>query len=99
MYKFIFIFIFFLSCSGSENDTDNEDMPDPIDKIIPTNLVFNVEIKGADNQNPYGDGSGTVKLTASATNAVNYSFRFGTGDVVDSSSGSKYLICLEENFS
>ncbi len=88
MYKFIFIFIFFLSCSGSENDTDNEDMPDPIDKIIPTNLVFNVEIKGADNQNPYGDGSGTVKFTASATNAVNYSFRFGTGDVVDSSSGS-----------
>ncbi len=88
MYKILIISLLFFSCSGNENKIDNEDIPDPIEKIVPTNLVFNIEIKGADSKNPQGDGSGIVTFTASANNAMNYSFRFGTGDVVDSSSGS-----------
>ena len=88
MYKIFLISILFLSCSGDGNSGDNGDLPDPVDKVIPTNLLFNIEIQGVDDENPYGNGSGTVKFSASATNAVNYSFRFGTGDVIDSSSGS-----------
>ena len=88
MYKIFLISILFLSCSGNGNSGDNGDLPDPVDKVIPTNLLFNIEIQGVDDENPYGNGSGTVKFSASATNAVNYSFRFGTGDVIDSSSGS-----------
>ena len=58
---------------------DNQDK-----QIIPTNLVFNVELTGQNDENPFGDGSGKIKLSASAVNAVNYSFRFGTGDVTES---------------
>ena len=61
---------------------DNQDK-----QIIPTNLVFNVELTGQNDENPFGDGSGKIKLSASAVNAVNYSFRFGTGDVTESNTG------------
>ena len=61
---------------------DNQDK-----QIIPTNLVFNVELTGQNDENPFGDGSGKIKLSASAVNSVNYSFRFGTGDVTESNTG------------
>jgi hypothetical protein len=53
---------------------------DPPSEIIPTNLSVNITIEGANSENPNGDGSGLVKFSASATNAVSYSYRFGTGD-------------------
>ena len=87
MHKIFLLIFFIISCSSDSNvDVDNIDPP-PV-KIIPSNLVFNVEIAGIKDEEPYGDGSGVVKFTASATDAVNYSFRFGTGEVQDSSSGS-----------
>ena len=75
------------SCSGEEN-VDGGGGTEPPTKIIPSNLVFNIEVSGADNNNPNGNGTGVVKFTATANDAVNYSFRFGTGDSKESSSGS-----------
>ena len=81
----LFVFLI-LSCSGESND-DAADTNEP-DKITPSNLTLSVEIVGLDSNNPSGDGSGVVRFTASANNAVNFSFRFGTGDSEESSSGS-----------
>ena len=81
---FLFVFIIF-SCSGESTD-DATDPSDP-DKVIPSNLTLSIEIVGLDSNNPSGDGSGVVKFTATADNAVNFSFRFGTGDSEESSSG------------
>ena len=72
-----FLIIFLVSCSGSSVENGNIEPKDPVD-IIPSNLSVTVKIKGLNNNNVNGDGSGTVEFTASATNAVSYSFRFGT---------------------
>ncbi|WP_224485130.1 glycoside hydrolase family 16 protein [Robertkochia aurantiaca] len=47
---------------------------DPI--ITPSNLEVAVDIVGADADNPYGDGSGSVHFTASADDALGYQFIF-----------------------
>ncbi len=87
MYKIFLLMLLVFSCSGEEN-VDGGGGTEPPTKIIPSNLVFNIEVSGADNNNPNGNGTGVVKFTATANNAVNYSFRFGTGDSKESSSGS-----------
>ena len=74
-----------LSCSGDSGD-DSTDVTDPV-KIIPTNLTLSIEIVGSSSQNPNGDGSGLVRFSATANDAVNFSFRFGTGDSEESTSG------------
>ncbi|MBT8316002.1 MAG: glycoside hydrolase family 16 protein [Lutibacter sp.] len=51
-----------LSCSG-DSDTDTN--------VI---LSLDVSIKGANDSNSYGDGSGVVNFKATATNAVKYGF-------------------------
>ncbi|GGD95374.1 family 16 glycosylhydrolase [Planktosalinus lacus] len=43
----------------------------------PTNLQIQVEVLNADNDNPFGDGSGSVNFTATAENAISYKFDFG----------------------
>jgi len=87
MYKLFLLILLVFSCSGEEN-VDGGGGTEPPTKIIPSNLVFNIELSGADNNNPNGNGTGVVKFTATANDAVNYSFRFGTGDSKESSSGS-----------
>ena len=78
---FSFVVLLFLSCSsGAEDDGGGVGPVDPPSEIIPTNLSVSISIEGTDSNNPNGDGSGLVKFTASATNAVSYSYRFGTGD-------------------
>lgn len=47
------------------------------DILAPANLTITANIVGADEQNPYGDGSGTVEFTATADNASNYKFAYG----------------------
>ncbi len=42
------------------------------DLVAPTNLVINTEIVGATTANPDGDGSGDVKITLTANNALSY---------------------------
>lgn len=88
MYKLLLISFLFFSCSSESSVDDNGGGSDPNEKIVPSNLVFDVQLVGVNDENPYGDGSGTVKFSASATNASNYSFRFGTGDVKESASGN-----------
>ena len=86
MYRLLIILLIF-SCSG-EGNGDGGGVEPPPTKIIPSNLVVNIEINGANSDSPSGDGSGVVKFTATATDAVNYSFRFGTGESMESSAGS-----------
>ena len=40
----------------------------------PTNLVITADILGADDDNPFGDGSGYVTFTAVADDAISYKF-------------------------
>lgn len=49
------------------------------DLTTPTNLEVSIEIQGVDEANPYGDGSGFVEISASATNAITYTMDFGDG--------------------
>ena len=44
------------------------------DIINPSNLVVSADIVGLNNDNPNGDGSGTVHLVAEAENAITYKF-------------------------
>ncbi|MGS0526390.1 family 16 glycosylhydrolase [Zobellia nedashkovskayae] len=47
--------------------------------IAPTNVSIAAEIVGADADNPYGDGSGTVNFTSTADDEITYQFHFGDG--------------------
>jgi hypothetical protein len=49
----------------------------------PNNLSVTAEVVGQSAENPFGDGSGIVRFTASADNAINYRFNFsdGTADI------------------
>ena len=71
----------FSSCSGSDNN------PVASKDIIPSNLVVSIQVLGANNSFPNGDGSGIVKCTAMATNAVKYGFKFGSDSEQESNSG------------
>ncbi len=59
-----------------------KDEPELGDLVTPTGLTVSYEIQGVDADNPYGDGTGFVTFTASATNAITYSFDFGDGNDV-----------------
>ena len=74
-----------LSCDASTDDDLYQ--PSQKEEIIPSNLTFDISIVGADNSNPYGDGTGVVKFVAKATNAVRYEFHFGDGNTVTSTTG------------
>jgi len=58
---FLFVCVLF-ACS--KNSPENEN--------VPTNLKVSVEVVGTTETMPYGDGSGTVNITLSATNATVY---------------------------
>jgi hypothetical protein len=86
MKKFNFVFFVFLmlvisglfiGCSGSDDNTEsfnNTDSDTPLTTIIPANLTLSLDVVGAINTNPYGNGSGVVNFTAAATDAVTYGF-------------------------
>lgn len=73
-------FLLLLSCEGGTDDDIPSPTPEP-NKITPSNLTLDVTIVGADNSNPYGDGSGEISLSFSAENAGSYSVEFGNDDV------------------
>ena len=58
------------ACSGSSDDAI---IIEPVN-VIPSNLSVDVSVVGADSSNLYGDGSGVVNFTATASNAVKYGF-------------------------
>ncbi|CAL2080855.1 family 16 glycosylhydrolase [Tenacibaculum sp. 190524A02b] len=47
--------------------------------VVPSNIQVSAEIIGQDATNPYGDGSGEVNFTFSATNALSYVVNFSDG--------------------
>ena len=53
----------------------------------PSNLEVSFDIVGADENNPYGDGSGIVHFIATANNAINYQFIIDGETAAVSSSG------------
>jgi beta-glucanase (GH16 family) len=80
------LFLMLISCGGS-SDNDDPIIIEP-EEIIPTNLQVTITIVGADTNNPNGDGSGIIQCSATATNAVSYGYRFGNGNIIESTSGN-----------
>ena len=68
IYAFLLAFTatFLTSC-----ETENYEFGDIIN---PSNLTLAADIVGADTENPYGDGSGTVNFTAVADGVITYKF-------------------------
>ena len=81
-YFFTLGLVVFFSCSGSGEN------PSAPKQIVPSNLTVAIDIVGADNNNPNGDGTGVVSFTASANNAVTYGFKFGNEAEQKSTNGS-----------
>lgn len=74
--QFLFIAIAALLIALSGCKKDEYDMGE---LVAPTNLNVTYEIVGADDENPFGDGSGIVHFAATAQNAITYTFDFGDG--------------------
>lgn len=68
----------------------NEDDHTFGDIVAPSNLEVTFEIVGADTENPYGDGSGTVNLMASATDAITYKYTYNNDSKVAPDGKMKY---------
>lgn len=49
------------------------------DIITPTGLTLNAVVVGTDAANPFGNGTGKVDITVTASNALNYKIDFGDG--------------------
>lgn len=81
-----------LSCSsGSDSNTTEEPQ-----EIIPKNLTIQVDLVGANTNNPNGDGSGNITCNATATNAVTYGFKVGNETEVKNTSGIFNYTCKTE---
>ena len=52
------------------------------DLNAPSNIVINTDIVGANAANPNGDGSGDVKITITADNALSYMVDYGTSSTL-----------------
>ena len=53
------------------------------DLTAPSNIVINTEIVGATTSNPTGDGSGDVKITITATDALSYKVDYDANTALD----------------
>lgn len=82
---FLLLVLGFFSCQKSTPMDPNG--PEEPAKIPPSQVVLKVTIQGATPENPFGDGSGTITCRVTAQNAVRYSFRFGTGREIESTTG------------
>lgn len=85
-YLIVFVFIGVLSCSGGGDD--DFVIPPQNEDIIPENLVLDITIVGSSINNLYGDGTGVIQCTATATNAVRYGFKFGNEPEQGSDNGT-----------
>jgi hypothetical protein len=80
MMTFLLMALIFGSCSEENYELGGLDTP--------SNLTVTSEIVGTDADNLYGDGSGTVNFTATATDAITYKFIYNGAETV-SASGTK----------
>ena len=84
---FLSLCIFLITaCSSSSDDSDGP--TDPVDELVPTDLVLTIDIEGKDDSNPNGNGSGHINITASAANAVKYEFQIDGGAEQISTTGT-----------
>ena len=89
MFRLItLILLLTTSCSSEKSSNGGENIGTTIEEIIPSNLNLTIDIVGQNIDNLNGDGSGVISCSASATDAINYEFRFGNGEVVESASGN-----------
>ncbi|MEC7263092.1 MAG: glycoside hydrolase family 16 protein [Bacteroidota bacterium] len=72
-----------ISCSGSSDGEESGGTS----TVKPTNLTIEAEIVGQSENNPNGDGSGTVNLTFQATNASLYKVLI-EGELVETTSNT-----------
>lgn len=49
--------------------------------VTPTDLTITAVVAGTDVANPFGNGSGSVAITTTASNAITYKIDFGDGNV------------------
>lgn len=78
---FVLLFAFLLAISCQKDDYSFGDIN------APTNFKVTAEIIGKMAIAPDGDGSGSVKLVATADNAISYQYVFSDGSSVSSPSG------------
>ena len=78
---------FVIACSSDGPADSNNNSNNNPEVIVPSNLTFDISIVGQNDSNPNGDGSGSIVCIASATDAVNYEFRFGGGATQQSTNG------------
>ena len=71
--------------SACSNDTT---LGEPaILEVVPTNLLWSIKVVGSDMNRPNGDGSGIIRSTASAKNAVRYGFKFDDESEIENTTG------------
>ncbi len=85
-----------ISCSGDSNSSGPSDDDNGQEQVIPFDLTLSVDIIGADANYFYGNGSGAVNFSASATNAVKYGFILDSGDEIESLSGNLQFTFTDE---
>ena len=84
-------------CFACSEGGDDSIVEEPPKNIIPTNLNVSMQIVGQSSNAPYGDGSGVVNFSASATNAVKYGLAVDNGAEQLSSNGNfQYTFNSEE---
>lgn len=76
LFQALFIAVTFMLTGCEEENHEFGDI------IAPSNLQVAVEIVGADIDNPFGDGSGTVNFTVTADNVITYIFSFEGNETV-----------------
>lgn len=83
----LFLISIGISCGGDgDDDPSNGNPPEP-EVIVPSNLELSISVVGTDSENVNGDGTGWIKCTALADDAMEYAFRFGTGDEITNNTG------------
>jgi len=93
----VILSLVFLVFSCSSGGSNNDPVVKPPQDIIPSNLVLNVDIVGADALNPNGDGSGKIIATATATDVARYVFKFGNEEVQSSNGNVNYTFLTQGN--
>ena len=89
LYCFLFFLLLF-ACKKANEIIDNKPA------VAPTNITIDVQVVGASATNKYGDGSGVVILTLSATNATSYTIVLPTENnkIIALNAASGTVSCL-----
>ncbi|QBA64960.1 glycoside hydrolase family 16 protein [Muriicola soli] len=74
--SFMLAFLLVISCSSSDAE--------PV--LKPSNLTVIITVVGASDTQPAGDGSGEVRVSAFAQDAVGYAYRFDNGELQETTS-------------